>query len=568
MIKSKGPAEHTAGQSFIGGGGRASAMEARAKEKAKPYKQYADKFSYFFRRDFLVKRMFEVLNSEGKPEFVGFKQNCELLFPIFHKQHALPPDCGTLLDFLYDDMLMFIDVDRAARFLYWIGVVMPEYGKITWIDGCPHCSCAVSAPGLFCDQCGNKIVSNWPQEGIANNPEQQAALDVPSEAPPTCTSCHAEAQPPYHFCQACGSNLKKQAAAAAAAAAQADGSSDSRDDSLFDGEARERTTIPTEQAKFATTVAPSPRNEGGLLHEWREVPSTPKRWSSTRHAVPTHMQGAFAKYALEIYSTQTGSKGTVQLGSVKFLDVNGNTLTYDTISCNSEKCYGGGREHYRNLKDDSNREKWCASFESCSPFPHFEFTFSDPVRVSSVMLKSANDCPSRDPARFALFGIATPANEEEGEEEKKMEAKIETPTVKAAVKEGKKKEEVRRKVASPPQCKSCGNETAPPHRFCQMCGVRVGNHEETEKMTMKKQGREGEEAKGGETEEEKKEEEEKEKEGDRKPSATATLADVNTIYDDDEGTCPICYEEKNDIEQIPHWVSHGDISQHKMCGGK
>jgi len=87
-------------------------------------------------------------------------------------------------------------------------------------------------------------------------------------------------------------------------------------------------------------------------------------------------------------------------------------------------------------------------------------------------------------------------------------------------------------------------------------------------MTMKKQGREGEEAKGGEKEEEEKEEEEKEKEGDRKPSATATLADVNTIYDDDEGTCPICYEEKDDIEQIPHWVSHGDISQHKMCGGK
>lgn len=29
--------------------------------------------------------------------------------------------------------------------------------------------------------------------------------------------------------------------------------------------------------------------------------------------------------------------------------------------------------------------------------------------------------------------------------------------------------------------------------------------------------------------------------------------------------CPICYEEKDDLEQIPHWEAKGDVSGHKMC---
>ena len=81
MKTSNAPGVFSAGQAFIGA--RASDMEARAKKKDKRYQQYADKFAYFFRKDFLVKRLFEVLNAEGKPEFVGFKRNCDVVWPRF-----------------------------------------------------------------------------------------------------------------------------------------------------------------------------------------------------------------------------------------------------------------------------------------------------------------------------------------------------------------------------------------------------------------------------------------------------------------------------------------------------
>ena len=44
------------------------------------------------------------------------------------------------------------------------------------------------------------------------------------------------------------------------------------------------------------------------------------------------------------------------------------------------------------------------------------------------------------------------------------------------------------------------------------------------------------------------------------------LAGKNELYEEEENTCPICFEEADDIEQIPHWESKGDISGHKLCG--
>jgi len=31
-------------------------------------------------------------------------------------------------------------------------------------------------------------------------------------------------------------------------------------------------------------------------------------------------------------------------------------------------------------------------------------------------------------------------------------------------------------------------------------------------------------------------------------------------------TCPICFEEKDDVKVLDHWQAQGDISEHKMCG--
>ena len=79
--------------------------------------------------------------------------------------HGLPEDT-TLLEFLYDDMLMYIDVEKAARWLWWLGVVLESHGQVTWLEPCADCDRMPLPPGKFCDGCGKKIEPNWPQSAI------------------------------------------------------------------------------------------------------------------------------------------------------------------------------------------------------------------------------------------------------------------------------------------------------------------------------------------------------------------------------------------------------------------
>ena len=60
------------GRSFIGR--NAGDMEAAAVNKDWQYLEYANKFASFFAKGFLVKRMFEVLNAEDKPEYIGLQE--------------------------------------------------------------------------------------------------------------------------------------------------------------------------------------------------------------------------------------------------------------------------------------------------------------------------------------------------------------------------------------------------------------------------------------------------------------------------------------------------------------
>ena len=100
--------------------------EAAAKRKDKKYKPYADKFAYFLSKEFLVKRMFENLNAEGKPEYVGFKKACDDLFPIFKERFFPNEDVDNLLECLYDEYMMNLDVEKAAFFFWWLGVCKEE----------------------------------------------------------------------------------------------------------------------------------------------------------------------------------------------------------------------------------------------------------------------------------------------------------------------------------------------------------------------------------------------------------------------------------------------------------
>mmetsp|Transcript_55755 Transcript_55755/g.83021 ORF Transcript_55755/g.83021 Transcript_55755/m.83021 type:complete len:743 (-) Transcript_55755:151-2379(-) len=136
MLTSREHGHYHAGHAFIGR--NAGDMERSARKKDPKYLQYADKFAFFFTKDFLVKRMFEVLNAEGKPEYVGFKGACSELYALFKHIYGLSED--TLLEYLYDEYIMNIDIDKAAFFLWWCGICNESHVNVAKF------SCAAGMP--------------------------------------------------------------------------------------------------------------------------------------------------------------------------------------------------------------------------------------------------------------------------------------------------------------------------------------------------------------------------------------------------------------------------------------
>jgi len=200
-------------------GHNASAMEEGAKKKKKKYLKYAEKFAYFFRRDFLVKKLFEVLNSEEKAEHVGFRKCLQALFPVFYKVEIGAGDVPDYLEFFYDDMLMNLDLAAASRFFWWIGVIKVEYA--------PPLSTHPSQDEAFFGQADSKPPakvkkpqpppgprpSNMKPSAMRNLPKPPPAAAAAKKVPP-CTKCMAQATAPFRFCVGCGDNLEKQRAAA------------------------------------------------------------------------------------------------------------------------------------------------------------------------------------------------------------------------------------------------------------------------------------------------------------------------------------------------------------------
>eukprot|EP00941_MAST-03F_sp_MAST-3F-sp1_P004668 g4668.t1 len=89
---------------------------------------YVDRFCYFFRRDFFVKKSFEKMNSEEKPEHSGFRKCVTTLYAVYRQEqlddaHA-PND---FLSYFYDESY-HLDVKAVDRFFTWIGVVKPAPG--------------------------------------------------------------------------------------------------------------------------------------------------------------------------------------------------------------------------------------------------------------------------------------------------------------------------------------------------------------------------------------------------------------------------------------------------------
>lgn len=84
-------------------------------------KLYAERFAHFFTRDFFVKRCFEALNAEMKPEHAGFRRAAETLYHEYRIAHGI--EDGTLLEHVYDDMMTTLDVDAVTLFLGWCGLL-------------------------------------------------------------------------------------------------------------------------------------------------------------------------------------------------------------------------------------------------------------------------------------------------------------------------------------------------------------------------------------------------------------------------------------------------------------
>merc|ERR1719468_108820 len=88
---------------------------------------YLERFAYFFRADLFVHKAFETLNSESKPEHVGFRNAAETLYNQYREEVLTGPGEGTLLEHCYqDEYFMQLDVARMKKFFSWLGVVKDD----------------------------------------------------------------------------------------------------------------------------------------------------------------------------------------------------------------------------------------------------------------------------------------------------------------------------------------------------------------------------------------------------------------------------------------------------------
>ena len=131
-IRSKGRNGKARKKAHKFAGASCQVLEKRCERGDQAFKPYLDKFRYFFRREFLVRRMFEVLNSENKPEHVGFRKACNTLYAIY-RRHTKWAVEDSLLEHMYGEEFVHLDLDRATAFFAWIGVCKPMHEG--WI---PH----------------------------------------------------------------------------------------------------------------------------------------------------------------------------------------------------------------------------------------------------------------------------------------------------------------------------------------------------------------------------------------------------------------------------------------------
>jgi len=85
---------------------------------------YIERFAHFFRADFFVRKAFETLNSESKPEHMGFRNAAETLYSHYRVEVLKGSGEDTLLEYCYqDEYFMQPDVTHMASFFSWLGII-------------------------------------------------------------------------------------------------------------------------------------------------------------------------------------------------------------------------------------------------------------------------------------------------------------------------------------------------------------------------------------------------------------------------------------------------------------
>merc|ERR1711862_21146 len=85
---------------------------------------YLERFAYFFRKDFFIRKAFETLNSETKPEHIGFRKAVETLYIDYKREVLHGSGEESLVEHCYrDEYFMEIDVERVEQFFAWLDVV-------------------------------------------------------------------------------------------------------------------------------------------------------------------------------------------------------------------------------------------------------------------------------------------------------------------------------------------------------------------------------------------------------------------------------------------------------------
>lgn len=100
---------------------------------------YLERFAFFFERDRFIRKMFETLNSECKPEHHGFRAALKVLFEAYRTaQGGISED--TYVEHCYrDDLFTDLDIEHTSSLFAWLGILKARGQMSVEMEECPIC---------------------------------------------------------------------------------------------------------------------------------------------------------------------------------------------------------------------------------------------------------------------------------------------------------------------------------------------------------------------------------------------------------------------------------------------